>query len=104
MYNWCVSHRAISHFARWHMCLSIDDRVGCSVSSDGIKMPVRLLKSPHISVVSCGCARSSRSSTSYIALYSVILRAFNDDYGGKYIFIMLIRVLLGNNSLSSIPY
>jgi hypothetical protein len=78
--------------------------VGCSISSEGVKLPVRLLKSPHISVVSCGCARSSRSSTSYVALYSVIFRSFNDDYGGRYIFSMLIRVLLGNNNLSNIPY
>ena len=104
MYNWYVSHKAISHFARWHMRLSIDDRIGCSVSSEGVKLPVRLLKLPHIIVVSCGCARSSRSSTSYVALYSVIFRSFNDDYGGRYIFSMLIRVLLGNNNLSNIPY
>ena len=47
---------------------------------------------------------SSRSSTYYVAVYSVILRRFRDDYGGIYIFIMLIRVLLGNNNFSSIPY
>ena len=47
---------------------------------------------------------SSSSSTYYVAVYSVILRRFRDDYGGIYIFIMLIRVLLGNNNFSSIPY
>jgi hypothetical protein len=97
-------HSAIIHFARWHIYLSYEDRVGCSISSYGVKLPVRLLKSPHISVVSYGCARSIRSSTSYVACYSVILRSFNDDYGGIYIFIMLIRILLGNNNFSNMPY
>ena len=79
IYNWCVSHSDISHLALGHIFLSLDDRLGCSVSSEGIKLPVRLLKSPQITVVSCGCARSSKSSTSYVALSSAILRSFNDD-------------------------
>ena len=40
----------------------------------------------------------------YVACYSVILRSFNDDYGGIYIFIMLIRILLGSNNFSNMPY
>jgi hypothetical protein len=44
------------------------------------------------------------SSTNYVACISVILRNFKDDYGGIYIFIILIRILFGNNNLISMPY
>ena len=84
--------------------MSYDVRAGCSVSSYGVKLPVRLLKSPHIIVVSYGYGKSIISSTSYVACYSVIFRNFNDDYGGIYIFIILIRILLGNNNFNNIPY
>ena len=39
-----------------------------------------------------------------MACYSVIFRNFNDDYGGMYILIILIRMLLGNNNFNNIPY
>ena len=44
------------------------------------------------------------SSTNYVAIFSEIFRFFIDVYGGMYILIMLIRVLFGNISFSSIPY
>jgi hypothetical protein len=74
------------------------------MSSCGVKLPVRLLKSPHIITVSYGYAKSIISSTYYVACYSVIFRNFSDDYGGMYILIILIRMLLGNNNFNNIPY
>ncbi len=74
------------------------------MSSVGVLLPVRLLKSPHITVISCGWAALITSSTNYVAIFSVIFRFFSDVYGGMYILIMLIRVLFGNIIFSSIPY
>jgi uncharacterized membrane protein len=65
---------------------------------------VRLLKSPHITVISCGWATLSMSSTNCVAVFSYIFLFFNDDYGGIYMFTILIGVLLGTNNLVNIPY
>ena len=74
------------------------------MSSVGILLPVRLLKSPHIIVVSCGWDALIMSSTNYVAICSCMFRFLSDVYGGIYILIMLIRVLFGNIILRSIPY
>ncbi len=78
--------------------------MGCSISKVGLKLPVRLLKSPHITVISCGCATFSMSATNYVAVVSYIFLFSSDVYGGIYIFTILIRVLLGNNILVNILY
>ena len=78
--------------------------LGCSISKVGLKLPVRLLKSPHITVISCGCATFSMSATNCVAVVSYIFRFNNDVYGGIYIFTILIRVLLGNNILVNMLY
>jgi hypothetical protein len=65
---------------------------------------VRLLKSPHNIVISYGYATLSMSATNCVAVASYIFLFSNDVYGGIYIFIILIRVLLGNNNLVSILY
>ena len=44
------------------------------------------------------------SSMNWVAVFSGIFLFFNDDYGGIYMFIVLIRVLLGSNNLTIIPY
>jgi hypothetical protein len=84
--------------------VSIEQRGGCSISRLGVSLPIRLLKSPATTVINCGCARLIRSSNYYIIVSCDILRFCNDWYGGKYIFIILIRVLLGSNSLVNMPY
>ena len=78
--------------------------MGCSISRVGLKLPVRLLKSPHITVISCGCATFSMSDTNYVAVVSYIFLFSSDVYGGIYIFIILIRVLFGNNNFVCILY
>jgi hypothetical protein len=65
---------------------------------------MRLLKSPHTIVYNCGWAVSSIYSIQLVASTKVILRLFNDYYGGIYILITLILVLLGKIILVSIPY
>jgi hypothetical protein len=74
------------------------------MSSVGILLPIRLLKSPHIIVISCGLAALSTFSTNYVAIFSYIFRFLSDVYGGIYILITLIRVLLGSIMFNSIPY
>jgi hypothetical protein len=74
------------------------------MSSVGILLPIRLLKSPHIIVISCGLAALSTSSTNYVAIFSYIFRFLSDVYGGMYILITLIRVLFGNIIYSNMPY
>ena len=44
------------------------------------------------------------SSIHWVAVFSGIFLFFNDDYGGIYMFIILIRVLFGSNNLTNIPY
>ena len=39
-----------------------------------------------------------------LALVAVIFRLCNDYVGGKYILIILMRVLFGNNNFTNIPY
>ncbi len=56
--------------------------LGCSISKVGLKLPVRLFKSPHITVISCGCATFSMSATNCVAVVSYIFRFNNDVYGG----------------------
>ncbi len=104
IYNQYVSHNSKSHGALQQTTVSNDVRTGCSMSSVGVLLPVRLLKSPQITVMSYGQAALITSSTNYVAIFSDIFRFFIDVYGGMYIFIMLIRVLFGNISFSSIPY
>ena len=65
---------------------------------------MRLLKSPHTIVNNCGWAILSSSSIYYVAVSYDIFLFNNDWYGGKYILIILIRVLLGSNNLVNMPY
>ena len=65
---------------------------------------MRLLKSPHTIVINYGYATLSISVTNCVAVASYIFLFSNDVYGGIYIFIILIRVLLGNNNLVCILY
>ena len=51
--------------------MSDDVRTGCSISSVGVLLPVRLLKSPQIIVISCGWAALITSSTNYVAIFLV---------------------------------
>jgi hypothetical protein len=55
-------------------------------------------------VISCGWALLIMSSIKWVAVFSGIFLFFKDDYGGIYMFIILIRVLFGNNNLTNIPY
>jgi hypothetical protein len=65
---------------------------------------MRLLKSPHTIVYNCGWAVSNIYSIKLAASANVILRLFNDYYGGIYILMTLILVLLGNIILVIMPY
>jgi hypothetical protein len=58
--------------------VSTDERGGCSISMLGVKLPIRLLKSPHMIVINYGWAKLSRSSIYYVAVFCCILR-FNND-------------------------
>ena len=55
-------------------------------------------------VISCGWALLIMSSINWVAVFSGIFLFFKDDCGGIYMFMILIRVLLGSNNLTTIPY
>jgi hypothetical protein len=74
------------------MCVSIATLSGWSSSvMVGLRSPILVLKSPHITVVNCACMRSSVVVMWSVAICSGMLRFFRDAVGGKYIFTILIR-------------
>ena len=58
--------------------MSTDERGGCSISMLGVKLPIRLLKSPHTIVINYGWAKLSRSSIDYVAVFCCIFLFDND--------------------------
>ena len=65
---------------------------------------MRLLKSPHTIVISYGYTTLNISVTNCVAVASYIFLFNNEVYGGIYIFIILMRVLFGNNNFVCILY
>lgn len=65
-------------------------RDGCSGYNSGILFPIRVLKSPHINVVSYGCMVSSNFSISNVACVSCIFLLLSEVVGGMYMLTMFI--------------
>jgi hypothetical protein len=90
--------------ARWQTCESTESRGGCSHSRSGIYVPVRVLKSPHMNVVSWGWRVSRSSSIRVVASASCMCRLASDVFGGMYVFTIFIRRLLGKIIFVCSPY
>jgi hypothetical protein len=86
------------------MCVSSDDLSGWPASMFGVRFPILVFKSPQRIVVNCGYIWSSKFSISPVATSSCIFLLVRDDVGGRYIFIILMRSLLGNIIFVNIPY
>jgi hypothetical protein len=80
---------------------------GWPSSKVGLRLPILVLKSPHITVCNYGCSLSNVSVMSSAAVVSKMLRFFNDAMGGRYMFTIFNRSLFGNltfaNRLYSLP-
>ena len=70
----------------------------------GTRFPILVFKSPHSTVVSCGCIPSSISSIASVAFSSGIFFLVSDAVGGRYILIIFTRSLLGKIIFVYIPY
>jgi hypothetical protein len=90
MYSWYCSHNCISQGARGHIILSMACRSGWPASIFGLVGPILALKSPHISVLSCGWMLSNTISSWLYACSSGIFRFVSDVAGGMYTFTILI--------------
>ena len=84
--------------------MSTEFRGGCSHSRSGIFVPVRVLKSPQMNEVSWGWRVSRSSSIWVVASVSSMCRLASDVFGGMYVFIILIRRLLGKIIFVCKPY
>lgn len=70
----------------------------------GVRFPILVLKSPHITVVYCGYTCSSKSSICSVASVSVIFLLVRDAKGGRYILTMFTLWLFGSAIFTNIPY
>jgi hypothetical protein len=84
--------------------VSTEVRGGCSHSRSGIFVPVRVLKSPQMNDVIWGWRVSISSSNWVVASVSRMCRLASDVFGGMYVFIILIRKLLGKIIFVCKPY
>jgi hypothetical protein len=65
------------------ICWSAAVLGGCSSSKVGVRLPILVLKSPHITVWIWGCSLSNVSVISSAAVVSKMLRFFRDAIGGR---------------------
>jgi hypothetical protein len=72
------------------MYVSMAVLVGWPSSMLGLRLPIRVFKSPHTMVVNCGCNLSSMSSICSVASVSEIFLLVSEDVGGRYILTTLI--------------
>jgi hypothetical protein len=73
----------MNHGALVHIYSSTAVLFGWLSSMAGIRFPILALKSPHMTVVNCGCMLSSVSSIASVACDSGMLRFVSDAVGGR---------------------
>ena len=83
---------------------SVAVRGGCSSIKVGLRFPILVLKSPHITVWICGWSLSNVSAICSAAVVSKMLRFFSDAMGGRYIFTIFNLSLFGNLIFANILY
>jgi hypothetical protein len=69
-----------------------------------VRLPILVLKSPHITVLNWGCNLSSVADIYSAAVISRMLRFFSDATGGRYIFAMFSLSLFGKRTFANRLY